>query len=67
MDSRWKDLANKKVRDDIEAIDEKITEEENKPNADRHRILRLKEQKLVNGLFNPQMWGTTYTKWQLPW
>ena len=40
------------VRKEIKKADDEIKKEMEKPNPDRHRILRLKEQKLLQGMFS---------------
>lgn len=59
-------LANAKVQEDIEKLNEKIEEERNKPDADAHKIMRMQEQKLIQGLFSNEL-GSAYSKFRSPW
>ena len=59
-------LANAKVQEDIEKLNEKIEEERNKPDADAHKIMRMQEQKLIQGLFSNEL-GSSYSKFRSPW
>lgn len=59
-------IINTKVKRDIEKIDEKISEERRSSNSDRHKILRLKEQKLIQGLYSNEL-GSTFGKYRSPW
>lgn len=63
----WKDMLTQKVRQNINDLDKKIKEEKQNLEADRHKILRMEEQKLITGMFDPQMWGGMGSKFQLPW
>ena len=40
------------VRKEIEKANDEIKKEMEKPSPDRHRILRLKEQELLQGIFS---------------
>jgi hypothetical protein len=40
------------VRKEIEKTNDEIKKEMEKPSPDRHRILRLKEQELLQGMFS---------------
>lgn len=40
------------VRKEIKKADDEIKKEMEKPNPDKHRILRLQEQKLLQGMFS---------------
>lgn len=62
----YNQLANAKVMEDIEKICDKIDEEKEKPDIDKHKILRLEEQKLVQGLFSGEL-GSSYGKYRSPW
>ena len=62
----YNQLANAKVMEDIEKICDKIDEEKQKPDADKHKILRLEEQKLIQGLFSNEL-GSSYGKYRSPW
>jgi hypothetical protein len=62
----YNNLANAKVMEDIEKLSDEIAEEKKKPNADRHKILRLEEQKLIQGLFSNEL-GSSYGKYRSPW
>ena len=62
----YNQLANAKVMEDIEKICDKIDEEKQKPDADTHKILRLEEQKLIQGLFSNEL-GSSYGKYRSPW
>ena len=62
----YNQLANAKVMEDIEKICDKIDEEKKKPDADIHKILRLEEQKLIQGLFSNEL-GSSYGKYRSPW
>ena len=54
-------LANAKVQEDIEKLNENIEEERNKPDADMHKIMRMQEQKLIQGL-SPQHTSAAFKK-----
>lgn len=62
----YNQLANAKVMEDIEKLCDKIDEEKKKPDADKHKILRLEEQKLIQGLFSNEL-GSSYGKYRSPW
>lgn len=57
---------NAKYQHDIEKINKEIKEELNKENADKHRIMRLEEQKLIEALFSNEI-GSSYAKYSSPW
>lgn len=62
----YNQLANAKVMEDIEKLCDKIDEEKKKFDADKHKILRLEEQKLIQGLFSNEL-GSSYGKYRSPW
>lgn len=55
-----------KFQEDIKNINKKIEEEKNKENTDKHKIMRLEEQKLIQALFSNEL-GNAYTKYSSPW
>lgn len=55
-----------KYREDIEKLNEKISEEKKKENADFHRIMKLEEQKLMQQLFSNDINGA-YSRFSSPW
>lgn len=57
---------NTHVKVDIENLDEMICDEMKSPNRDRHKILRMKEQKTIQGLYNNEL-GYMYGKYRSPW
>lgn len=59
-------LANAKVQEDIEKLNEQIENERKSPDVDVHKIMRLQEQKLVQGLFSNEL-GSSYSKFRSPW
>lgn len=62
----YNQLANVKVQEDIKKLSEEIKEEKKSDNVDRHKILRLEEQKLIQGLFSNEL-GASYGKYRNPW
>jgi hypothetical protein len=62
----YNQLANVKVQEDIKKLSEEIAEEKKSENVDRHKILRLEEQKLIQGLFSNEL-GSSYGKYRNPW
>lgn len=62
----YNQLANVKVQEDIKKLSEEIAEEKKSENIDRHKILRLEEQKLIQGLFSNEL-GSSYGKYRNPW
>ena len=62
----YNQLANAKVQEDIKKLNEKIDEERKKPDADAHKIMRMEEQKLIQGLFSNDL-GSSYSKFRSPW
>ena len=48
-------------------IEKQIKEEKNQPIVDKHKIYRLEEQKLVEGMFSNDQLGSTYGKYRKPW
>ena len=62
----YNQLDNAKVQEDIKKLDDKIAEEREKPDADKHKIMRLQEQKLIQGLFSNEL-GNSYSKFRSPW
>lgn len=62
----FNNLINTKVKRDIEALDKSIKEEKMKPVRDKHKILRLHEQKMIQGLFSNEL-GSSYGKYRSPW
>ena len=51
----------------IKEIENQIKEEKNQPIVDKHKIYRLEEQKLVDGMFSNDQLGSTYGKYRKPW
>lgn len=62
----YNQLANAKVQEDIKKLSEEINKEKHSPNADKHKILRMEEQKLIQGLFSNEL-GSAYGKYRCPW
>lgn len=62
----YNQLANAKVQEDIKKLNEKIDEERKKTDADAHKIMRMEEQKLIQGLFSNDL-GSSYSKFRSPW
>lgn len=62
----YNQLANAKVQEDIKKINEEISKEKENPEADKHKIMRLEEQKLIQGLFSNEL-GNSYSKFRSPW
>lgn len=54
------------ARKNIEDINKKINEELEKEDSDKHMIMRLEEQKLIQNLFYGGV-GSTYAKYCSPW
>ena len=59
-------LANAKVQEDIKKLEEEIAKERENPEADKHKIMRLEEQKLIQGMFSNEL-GSSYSKFRSPW
>jgi hypothetical protein len=57
---------NEDVKEKVEGIDEKIEEELKKPNVDKHKILKMEEEKLLQGLFLNEL-ASPFTKYRAPW
>ena len=53
---------NLKTSERIKEIENQIKEEKNQPIVDKHKIYRLEEQKLVEGMFSNDQLGSTYEK-----
>lgn len=53
------------VQETIKNINKEIEEEKRNPEADKHRILKLEEQKLIAGLFQNDF--GIYSKYKNPW
>ena len=62
----YNQLVNVKVQEDIKELNKKIEEEEKNPESNKHKILRLEEQKLIQGLFSNDL-GSFYGKYRSPW
>lgn len=62
----YNQLASAKVQEDIKNLNKKIAEEREKPDADAHKIMRMEEQKLIQGLFSNEL-GNSYSKFRSPW
>ena len=58
---------NLKTRERIKEIENQIKEEKNQPIVDKHKIYRLEEQKLVEGMFSNDQLGSAYGKYRKPW
>ena len=58
---------NMQTHERIVGIDKEINEEKCKPTRDQHRINRLQEQKLIEGLFSTDQIGSMYGKYHTPW
>lgn len=58
---------NMQAHERIVGIDKEINEEKGKPTRDQHRINRLQEQKLIEGLFSNGQIGSMYGKYHAPW
>ena len=56
-----------KTSERIKEIENQIKEEKNQPIVDKHKIYRLEEQKLVEGMFSNDQLGSTYSKYRKPW
>lgn len=57
-------VINTKLKEDIEKLRNEISEEKKKEKPDIHRIYRLEEQKLIQGLFNGDY---NYSRFRSPW
>ena len=57
---------NEDVKEKVEGIDEKIEEELKKPDVDKHKILKMEEEKLLQGLFLNEL-ASPFTKYRAPW
>ena len=55
----------RKIKEISDGIDKKLKEERQNPNADRHKIYRLLEEKSMPGLFSDPY--STYGKYNTPW
>jgi len=62
----YNQLASAKVQEDIKKLNDEIDKEREKPNADKHKIMRMEEQKLIQGLFSNEL-GSSYSKFRSPW
>lgn len=56
-----------KTSERIKEIENQIKEEKNQPIVDKHKIYRLEEQKLVEGMFSNDQLCSTYGKYRKPW
>ena len=54
------------ARKNIEDINKQINEELDKEDSDKHKIMRLEEQKLIQNLFYGGV-GSIYAKYCSPW
>ena len=57
---------NEDVKEKVEDIDKKIEEELKKPDTNRHKILKMEEEKLLQGLFLNEL-ASPFTKYRAPW
>ena len=62
----YNQLANAKVQEDIKKLQEEIDKEKSNPKADKYKILKMEEQKLIQGLFSNEL-GSLYGKYRSPW
>lgn len=58
---------NLKTSERIKELEKQIKEEKNQPMVDMHKIYRLEEQKLIEGMFSNDQLGSTYGKYRNPW
>lgn len=66
MSVPYNNLYNLKVKEEIDKLNKKIEEEKSQETVDKHKILRLEEQKLMRGLFSNEF-GGSYGKYRSPW
>lgn len=62
----YNNLINMKYKESIQRINKEINEEKNKGKTDEHRINRLNEMKILQGMFNTEI-GSAYGKYRSPW
>ena len=58
---------NLKTSERIKELEKQIKEEKNQLMVDMHKIYRLEEQKLIEGMFSNDQLGSTYGKYRNPW
>jgi hypothetical protein len=67
MNNYYLDRDNRGLSESLEAIKRQINEEISKPDADGHKIDRLQEQMLIQGMFSNNMNDMSYGKYRSPW
>jgi len=66
MDYMYNCIMERIARETAEEMEEKIKEEKSKENVDKHRLMRLEEQRLMGGLFSDAFLNG-YSKYCSPW
>ena len=56
-----------KTHENIERLKKEIEEEKNSFQPDMHKIYRLEEQKIMEGMFSTDQIGQAYGKYRNPW
>lgn len=63
----YNNLYNMKTHDRIECLTKEIEEEKSNVQPDMHKIYRMEEQKIIEGMFSFDQIGTMYGKYRNPW
>lgn len=56
-----------KTHENIKRLTKEIEEEKNNFQPDMHKIYRLEEQKIMEGMFSTDQMGQAYGKYRNPW
>lgn len=62
----YRTMADATAQEKLKAINKQINEEKQKPEVDWHKIMRLEEEKLLQGMFQNGI-GSPYSKYRNPW
>ena len=63
----YNNLYNMQTHENVERLDKEIKELEEAPTKDQHKIYRLREQKLLEGMFSSDQIGCGYGRFRNPW
>lgn len=66
MNTSFNNIYNLERNEALKRLDDTIKEEKTKQNSNKHKIYRMMEQKLIEGMFSNQL-GSTYGKFRSPW
>jgi len=55
------------LKSNVEKLDKEIDEQLHSEKPDIHRVYRLEEEKLIQGMFNQALLGGSYARYRSPW